>query len=392
MMKRLFRTLRRHLPPLWLIITFLGCYGLVWGLAEGFRHVLSSLDAESIVTLLKPFLMLEMMVATFGAAAFAYWRIYALHPLTNQEYRQWLERVPWTPDRPLPMGSVLPGLVDVAVLAILCWMAGRVLPISPLAPILGYLILSTLAVCIIAGFTRQRAILYILLFTLGLCIRTAANPFLPLLILAVTFPIALVGLRRSLEPARWPKFALSTRALSERTTPASKELGWPFGFLGPKASDRLIRWPDTLAVALLIGWFLHALLAHVDCSNADNQEVALGGAGMLAVGALIRAVGYTMWHSAPISLLGRICTGRWIIPQYDRVFVAPLLAAIAALLGEALVIRSGIPPALGQPAILSMYVFLLVAIGPSYRQWQLTGAHRINPSNLRGKAATYLEV
>lgn len=392
MIRKALRTVLRHLPPLWLIVTFLTCYGAVWGLEVLFRGILDALDPASKATLLQPFLVLEMGGAVFGAVAFAFWRVYALHPLANQEYRQWLERVPWTPDRPLPMGSVLPGLVDVVVLAVLCWMAGRAWPFSPLAPILGYLVMSTITACVISGVTRQRAILYALLFAIGLSIRLAGNPFLSLAVFASAFPIVLVGLRRSIELDRWPDYALSLRVLSEKEKPASKELGWPFAFLGPKAAPRLVRWPDTLAIALLAGWFFHAILGHFTFDATESlaiSEIITAGFVILA---LARIVGYILKYAAPISIFGRLLTGRWIIPGYDRVFLATIYTCVAVVLGEGVVYQLNIPAAIGQPLVVALGIFLLISVGPSYRDWQLTGSHRINPSSVCNKANRYVEV
>lgn len=392
MMRRTIRSILRVLPPVWTIATFLSCYFAVWGLAEFFRNVLSDLPPDTFASLLKPFLVTEMGTVAVGAALFAFWRIHSLHPIVNWEYRQWLERTPWTPDRPLPMGSVLPGAADVVVVAVLCWMSGDVWWFSCFMPLLGYLVVLIVLSCIILGFTRQRAVLYSLLFALGFAIRLAANPLFSVLILAAALPLVLLGLKRSLDPKRWPDYALSLQKLSTDAKPVSKELGWPFGYLGPKPAPCLVCWPDTLAISLLIGWFLHALLSHADPREVDEHGMVGFGVVLAGIIALCRVVGYTVKHSAPISPLGRLLTGRWIIPRYDRVFVASIWAILAVLVAEVLIESLAVPAAVGQPAVAALFAFVLLAIGPSYRNWQLTGGHRINPANIRSKAGSYLEV
>ncbi len=392
MIRRMLRPILRSLPPLSTIVLFLFCYGFVQGTAVFCRVAYGKIDPAIAANVLKPFAIFDTLTATVGAVLFALWRVYGLHPLANSEYRQWLEQMPWTPDKPLPMGSVIPGLIDVVVLALLCWMAGRARPFSPLAPILGYLVASTIAGCVIVGFTRQRVVHYSLLFGMGLAVRLAMNPLWPLIVLAITFPLVLVGLRRSLEPSCWPSFALSTRSLSENKKRASKELGWPFGLLGPKAAPRLVRWPDTLAIALLSGWFLHAFLSHIPLSPAQDRgitPIVSFGLALLAIG---RAFGYVLMYAAPISPLGRLLTGRWIIPGYDRVFLASLYAGLAIAVGESLIFRFAVPSALGQPVVVALCGFLLLAVGPTYRNWQLTGEHRINSSSVCTKAGPYVEV
>lgn len=392
MIRRLLRPVLRLLPPLWTIATFLFCYGVIRAVEVFCCEMIRGLDPATVSEILRPLAIMESGAATFGAVLFALWRVCALHPIANWEYRQWLERTPWTPDRPLPMGSVFPGVVDVVVVALLCWLAGNVWPFSPMAPILGYLAAMTIAVCVIVGFTRQRIVLYSVLFGLGLALRLAASPLALLLVLAATFPLVLVGLRRSLEPECWPDFALSLSRLTDDKNRASKELGWPFGFLGPKAVPRLVRWPDTLAIALLSGWFLHAMLSHLVFCKAED----LGMCGIflfgLAMLALARAFGYVLMYAAPISPLGRLLTGRWIIPRYDRVFVASLWAAMAAALGELIIALFAVPVAMGQPVVVALCAFLLLAVGPSFRNWQLTGGHRIHSSTVCNKASQYLQV
>lgn len=64
----------------------------------------------------------------------------------------------------------------------------------------------------------------------------------------------------------------------------------------------------------------------------------------------------------------------------------------AAYVAESLVGRLAIPAAIGQPVVAALFVFMLISIGPSFRNWQLTGGHRINPTIYSSNADTYLKV
>jgi hypothetical protein len=92
---------------------------------------------------------------------------------------------------------------------------------------------------------------------------------------------------------------------------------------------------------------------------------------------VLRIVIYVAGYAPPISIFGRVATGRWIIPGYDVVFIAPLAAVAAAwlimLTGEA----AGIAIALYAPLAAGAAVWLALALPPRRETWQLTGHHRI---------------
>ena len=86
---------------------------------------------------------------------------------------------------------------------------------------------------------------------------------------------------------------------------------------------------------------------------------------------------YLMIGMPPISLLGRVATGRLILPGYDKIFIAPVCAA-----GLALVMANVHSPIFTMPAwagITSGFVSaVLLAGGPTLADWKLTGEYRIN--------------
>ncbi len=87
---------------------------------------------------------------------------------------------------------------------------------------------------------------------------------------------------------------------------------------------------------------------------------------------LFRLSTYATLYRAPISILGRICTGRWIIPGYDVCSVGPFLSLVGAIAVYALTPRE-ISPSLA----ITTSLLLALITPPGLAQWRLTGKHRI---------------
>jgi hypothetical protein len=96
---------------------------------------------------------------------------------------------------------------------------------------------------------------------------------------------------------------------------------------------------------------------------------------------LIRLLAYIGPYRPPISFWGRILTGRWIIPGYDYVFLAPLCTLLVALLGWRAALLAG-PDHWGivvYPLATAAVLIVALNMSPSLGQWSLTGHHRIAP-------------
>lgn len=392
MIRRLIRPLQIILPPTWTVVVFLLCYLVPQGLIWFFQSTFPDSGDPSDRAIVEPLWRMRTAIATAGAVAFALWRVLGRHPIVRWDYRQWLAQTPWTPDQPLPMGKVSPGAVDVPVVALTCWLAGSDIPEGPISPVFGYLIAVNVATCLLAGLTGQRAVLYTLLFGLGLALRVGYDVLCPLVVLAAMLPLVYAGLRRSLEPARWPGFSLSLEKYKEMQQRSWVQLGWPFGFVGPRASPRYLRRIDALAIALLLGWFAHSGFSVAGMNRNDEQALVAGGSMLIATASVLRAIGFCVRFWSPISLLGRILTFRWIIPPYDRVFIAPLTAILALVLGQFTISAFKIPAPLGQPAVVSVCALILLAVGPSVRNWELTGGHRITSLFYCNKGSQFIRV
>jgi hypothetical protein len=81
--------------------------------------------------------------------------------------------------------------------------------------------------------------------------------------------------------------------------------------------------------------------------------------------------------ASSISLAGRITTGRWIVPGYDVIYLAPILI-LFAFPAVLLTLRAwDAPSELGLPVCLAVAIFIALTTPPERRQWRLTGRHRM---------------
>jgi hypothetical protein len=104
------------------------------------------------------------------------------------------------------------------------------------------------------------------------------------------------------------------------------------------------------------------------------------------VAPFVRVVIHCDGYAPPISFLGRLATGRWIIPCYDQVFAAPLLAAATGYALGTLSAYLGLDPLFSHPVVVAVVLFICLGLGPSLTDWRLTGEHRLVEGSLRSGA------
>jgi hypothetical protein len=224
-------------------------------------------------------------------------------------------------------------------------------------------------------------------FGLGLAVRLWHQPSAALAAAVLLYPLAFIGLRRSLVKFPWDLSWQEEihRGLSVQTkgyrSGEGDELGWPFERLRPKApvGTRGISTRDAILISLLAGWWLYAV-ASLPSDPAVRLGIVyivhLGAVGLLAVGRLSM---YCAGHKAPISLWGRLWKFRLIIPGYDEVFLAPVAVGLIGVLLPAVCAVHGLEPEMGVPLSLSVAMLAGFCIGPSLLNWHLTGLHRLVP-------------
>jgi hypothetical protein len=144
----------------------------------------------------------------------------------------------------------------------------------------------------------------------------------------------------------------------------------------------------------LAGWLVFAIMNfaaatfdHVKMADIDpGKFLPIGWIPCMLV-CLIRIVVYFSTHRPPISVFGRLATGRWIIPSYDRAFLAPVVGLV--VLGSLLPHFIGInmhPSPLELPLVVTAVLLIALVPGPSFQTWSLTCESRISAKKPQPRA------
>jgi hypothetical protein len=80
------------------------------------------------------------------------------------------------------------------------------------------------------------------------------------------------------------------------------------------------------------------------------------------------------------SLYRRCVTGRWIVPGYDQVLVAPLCVLVLAWFLPFLMPRTRLSGEISLAICVAVLVLVSRGMGPSWPRWLLTGNHRLVPA------------
>jgi hypothetical protein len=346
------------------------------------------------------FLGLRYRPGTFFIYLTAGWygllRVVVTHPFFQQDYRRWLELTPWTVEKPLPNGPVEIVWEDGLVLGglILLYLS-QPFPNS-VRVINVFLIVQLLAIAWTCLGTGVAPFGYLVLFGLGLAVRFYPRPWTFFAIAAATYLVAYEGLRRSLSRFPWPPWDWIVINLgTDPERGIGPACGWPHDrILRDIAHAERIRLNrlDALLVSLLIGFWLFCAESLI----ADPKDRAvLPALGLWAVPVLAtqRLAIYAKGLGPPISLLGRIRTGRLIIPGHDRIYVAPLLTilAVPAVIGPSW--AAGLPQEISLPIAVTVAFAVALLTPPRLREWRLTAPDRmVWPQTPQGPKSEFIKV
>lgn len=372
--------LRVVLPPAAVVVPFLLIYGLleVSLLMAWFWRGVRPAENEAHYV--------GAVVVVIAAIAQGGFRVLGFHPLFRSRYRQWLKTTPWHVGQPLPAGPIHLTVQDAIILALMCTMVidHGVSPWRiPFVFLISYL--TFLVLTLPATGSWQQA--YLVGFGLGLVVYLGRQPPAAVIAALAVYAVGYVGLLRSLArfpwnlSPEWDQFLTSSMGaqnLNEMLQPP--QLGWPFDSVSPARPACGIGYADSVLVSLLLAWWTWVLISMPPSPRMQNAMMFI--AVQLAIaGGLVRLGIYCSKHHAPISLWGRLWTGRWIVPRYDAVFVAPLVAAAMGTASTALQFWPVPAPFCGALGVFVTFLPLL-AMGPSYERWHLTGGHRITPGRI----------
>ena len=353
------------------------------------------------------------LVALFGLACISYGvcRVFVFHPFARTEYGRWLQSMPWTSRKPLPLGPVHLVWQDVVVFVALGLLGMWGLKLPWFAPLLLLLLPYLLCMTLALGSTGEHALCYALAFGFGFLILFSEHPTVVSVLALALYPLAFIGLHRSLKRFPWEVEGDAAKAgiyaadltsgrdttpalgsLSQRVqnqllsdlgtqTARMKRIGWPFDKLNPQESLSAMSRMHGVLISLLVGWYLYSFngipgVGEWDKGTVWGLRIVTGFLALARVGA------YCGGYSPPIGFLGRILTGRWIIPGYDCVFVAPLCAVLTSFIAPIVLRSFGLPLGIAIPVSASLVATMVLTMGPTLPRWRLTGCHHIVASTL----------
>jgi hypothetical protein len=211
----------------------------------------------------------------------------------------------------------------------------------------------------------------------GAFILAIQVPISRFLVAALMAAVVVAGTRQMLRAFPFTQEVRERLKISPETYDRSACIGWP---VPPKNHERwnlhIGHW-QAACVALAVAWLLFCGAFHFrefgEC-EAILQNILVWIAGLFALG---RLYVYLRGYMPPISILGRIATGRIVIPGYDFVLAAPLAAVVAAWLVPPGLAALGLHPATAIPIAAGAAAWMALALPPRLQDWQLTGQHRI---------------
>ena len=387
MINKLVNWMRLVLPRFEIAVVFLICVALVEGV-----HLLIiwkgwNPDAGPLR---------EARLSLYAIAALCYgiFRAVAFHPHVIEDYRRWLENTPWTPKYPLPAGPIT--LVPQDLVVVLILMGINLDPslrsfAIPVAFLTGY----QAALAFIHWDLKEWRLAYAVGFVLGTQGFFLLRPELQLPIAVACYPLTWLAVQRTLGRFPWPRSQFADQFAGIFSSKGGETaLGWPYDALASKQPQEIISRHDAICLALLIGWCELSLVWGLE---PRTRPFILACFQMFLFFAPAGRMGAFMTgYQSPIDLWGRIRTGRLIIPGYDRIWIASIVAWTVAMPLHSMALEAGLSgslsaqlgtttyahlPAAWQinlaPLATTLMLLALFLIGPGLRSWQLVGKHRI---------------
>ncbi|MEZ5944670.1 MAG: hypothetical protein R3C18_25055 [Planctomycetaceae bacterium] len=341
------------------------------------------------------FVLLAMGVVFF-IPVYAALRYSHTLPVGDGHFRDWIAATPWTSDRALPWGSPFFHYSDLLLLVVISAgfaIAPPVDRLSPAIPPMGTMfLLAGAAVFVLYVLSRSALLLmrakssvctWIIILAYPIQLFYAWNaisgsiPALLILVLVTVMQLvaqefALKQIIRDLSKALYAcDDEQNEFGHMRKYGPQGAGFGWPFTTLSPLAkTGRVISVRDGLLGALCLG-MITFVFAQLQMQSGENVRAANGFLWFCTV--VFVLVRFALYLPAFTSPVVRYKTGRWIIPREDRVFVAPLLALLAAGVCSALLTNQPLTLAPWVAALWSTCVpAIIFLVGPNLLDHKLT--------------------
>lgn len=395
MTRRLVSSMRQVMPPaFWVsaavmlyflpvIVTFISAI-----YARGFGRPSAALR-DTIDFITDQGHVAQGLIVVLATLAYGVFRAVVNHPAFRAEYNQWLAMTPWRFGKPLPMGPITLGPADVIVLGILSLLwVWHVPDATPDAIFLAFMFMYLPMIALGLYMADRRGACYALLASLAVYVQVPDVDVL-VTVVVVIYLAAWGMVRESLRQYPWDMRKLIERRqqmkrLVSNNIRRDDNLGWPFEAISPNDPRPMINYFDGICVSLLAGWGMYNLIdlftdARMSAYRSD-MAMPVVTLFMVLVVAGWRLCVYTNGYLPPISALGRIFTGRLIIPRYDVVLIGPgiTMAAATALFG--ICVSLDLPIATSYGLLTAVTLGLVLNLGPWRSRWRLTGAYRQVPA------------
>ena len=324
---------------------------------------------------------LHIFCYVFAVCIHGMFRSIAGNPACNSKFAGWLESTPWRRGMEMPVQPLWLVWEDALLLGVLELFRHFVFG-AHFGATLNTFLFSFLVGQVCTFFRARESRLYAALLTFALPAAVFALPY-PLQmtgLLAALYLVTLIGQRALFDAFPWPP---------EKSQ--SVDAGYYYALL--PASSRFEWLPSgwRIMAGLYAGWITVCLLhlyylIHVP--PIDRELLSACVILMLLSIAMVRLCVYVIPYFPPLTVLGRLATGRLQLPRYDCALFAPLLLALGALLPR-LLLQYGAPFDFSIAIPIGISVFGAFALPPSYKWWAFCGGHRIrafqhfSPSVLR---------
>jgi hypothetical protein len=345
------------IPALCFLALYFCMDAALWLLA---RHMhIKSFPPEVWAMLLR----IHLTILCFSMGLYGLVRATCFHPAVQRGYRAWLRTSAWHPGMKLPLGPATlvwwDGIVLLAGAALAWWHLQQSLFLPLLTFGCAYVGCSLLPLAETFSWGA-----YMSAFGLAFVARCIDQPKIAVPIAAVLLLFTEYALRTSLRRFPW-----------ERERPADPLTRRGGLAIIPPDTKPLIPAHLAFAGSALLGAWLWAILSLNDL-RARPLEVSLILCWLAMLGLLVRFGIYCGKFQPPLTLLGRLWTGRLIIAGYDYVMLAPALAVPLAILVPLALGAVGVSVALSVASTAAASLAVLLVAPPGLRHWQLTGMHR----------------
>lgn len=314
---------------------------------------------------------------TFIAACYGFLRVVRFHPVFNRPYLTQLALSPWALHKPLPCGPVHLSGADAVVLGLLALLT-VVFPVESRWTLLVVFLAAYAAGLFVSFCMADQAVyisLYVILAPLSYYLHGTIH--LTAIVLAGLVGIGLWGVRSYLAQFPWntPWWNETLVGRLKRDAVNRQVIQWPFRKLAVRVTASLTLWEGAF-IGLLVFWWVHVITWGAAQEGFSVMILYPFAIGLIV---LMRLLCYIAGYRPPISLLGRLRTGRLVIPGYDQVFLAPAAVALTGIFGPMVLKSLGVPGTLALEMSFALSIFAAVTFPPSVERWHYTGQHRIAP-------------